>query len=236
MVPSPSKPTRNFDDSSNKDLSKVDDWESKLYGKQLEIGSTDSLKRRSWENSRVPFIVQEQAQEPTEKTIIEENEDKTSFTMSTTAPVTPSFAERRQQRIAQELEDTPKPKPLPRVNTVADASMAYDKNEKQKSPELSLKSEKTEKVEKPEKPEKDNIFSKKLKYFRKDSPHKTGSTENLRSSNLFNKSNNTSIFKNQVNEKRIIIGDENGTIEINGSRISKEIQAKYDGKSKEVIN
>lgn len=203
-----------------------------MYGKQLEIGSTDSLKRRSWENSRVPFIVQEEhVQEPTEKTIMEESEDKSlSFSSSTTAPVTPSFAERRQQKIAQELEDLPKPKPLPRVSTVADATMMYDRTEKSLSP-VSLRSEKPEKHEKPEK---DNIFSKKLKYFRKESPQKTGSTENLRSSSLFNKSNSSSMFKNQSNEKRIIIGEENGMVEKNTPRVSKEVMAKYDGKSKEV--
>ena len=176
---------------------------------------------------------EEHTQEPTEKTIIEENEDKSlSLSSSTTAPVTPSFAERRQQKIAQELEDLPKPKPLPRVSTVADATMMHDRTEKSISP-VSLRSEKPEKHEKPEKPEKDNIFSKKLKYFRKESPQKTGSTENLRSVNLFSKSN-SSMFKNQSNEKRVIIGEENGMIENNSPRVSKEVLAKYDGKSKEV--
>uniref|UniRef100_A0A182N055 Uncharacterized protein n=1 Tax=Anopheles dirus TaxID=7168 RepID=A0A182N055_9DIPT len=32
---------------------KVDEWEQKLFGKHLDIGNTDSLKRRSWESSRV---------------------------------------------------------------------------------------------------------------------------------------------------------------------------------------
>ncbi|KAM8718843.1 hypothetical protein ACLKA7_001535 [Drosophila subpalustris] len=42
--------------SEQKPTAKLDEWESKLYGgdKYLEIGSSDSLKRRSWE-TRVPL-------------------------------------------------------------------------------------------------------------------------------------------------------------------------------------
>ena len=54
----PTKPPRNpYSDTPVKD-GKVDEWEAKLYGKTLDLGqghSTDSLKRRSWENSRVPL-------------------------------------------------------------------------------------------------------------------------------------------------------------------------------------
>ncbi|XP_030379111.1 rab11 family-interacting protein 1 isoform X2 [Scaptodrosophila lebanonensis] len=45
---------------------KLDEWESKLYGgngKFLDIGSTDSLKRRSWELARVPLPTSEDVKE-----------------------------------------------------------------------------------------------------------------------------------------------------------------------------
>uniref|UniRef100_A0A182QBX9 Uncharacterized protein n=1 Tax=Anopheles farauti TaxID=69004 RepID=A0A182QBX9_9DIPT len=45
---------------------KVDEWEQKLFGKHLDIGNTDSLKRRSWESSRVMLSTRrdEPEQEP----------------------------------------------------------------------------------------------------------------------------------------------------------------------------
>ncbi|XP_055370849.1 uncharacterized protein LOC129605240 isoform X5 [Condylostylus longicornis] len=60
-IPSPpAKPPRNASDQ------KLDEWESKLYGNHLEIGSTDSLKRRSWGNNRIPLNTAEENEEPYE--------------------------------------------------------------------------------------------------------------------------------------------------------------------------
>lgn len=47
----PSKPPRITYSDTSASPQKPDEWETKLYGKSLEAGSTDSLKRRSWDNS-----------------------------------------------------------------------------------------------------------------------------------------------------------------------------------------
>ncbi|XP_018796716.1 PREDICTED: rab11 family-interacting protein 1 isoform X1 [Bactrocera latifrons] len=61
-LPPPSKPPRTQQQLNDMIASSpkqkepaLDEWESKLYKQNLQIGSTDSLKRRSWEQSRVPL-------------------------------------------------------------------------------------------------------------------------------------------------------------------------------------
>nr|XP_014087560.1 rab11 family-interacting protein 1 isoform X1 [Bactrocera oleae]XP_036227543.1 rab11 family-interacting protein 1 isoform X1 [Bactrocera oleae] len=61
-LPPPSKPPRTQQQLNDMIASSpkqkepaLDEWESKLYKQSLQIGSSDSLKRRSWEQSRVPL-------------------------------------------------------------------------------------------------------------------------------------------------------------------------------------
>lgn len=214
-LPPPSKPPRNMNETPTKDA-KVDEWEAKLYGKSLDLGhghSTDSLKRRSWENSRVPLTFDDGKEKEREATIEEQSLDRISLSSSPTAPATP-----------QVLKRTPeaRPKPLPRAYTAAEPMVNLDMNEDAK-PNMSPVSLKTEKEKS------DNIFSKKWNKFKKEmTPVK-----------------NDEQIKNQYNKtgagnggERIIVGGENMFNNQNfvekKVEVSKEILAKYDGKSKEV--
>ena len=237
----PTKPPRNVNDTPGKD-EKVDEWETKLYGKHMEIGSTDSLKRRSWENSRVPLVVQEeqakeQAKEKEREPTIEESElsmDRISLSSSPTAPaspIVPAKQEKLKTFMEREREESTKPKPLPRVSTAVEPIMSLGKNlsdsiEIKPISPISLKSEKSEKSE--------NIFSKKLKNFRKERTPQRETSEQIRAINQYNKSNSGI----NLNGERIIIGGENNfnnqKFMENKVEVSKEILQKYDGKSKEV--
>jgi len=148
----PSKPPRINGDSSTQ---KVDEWEAKLYGKHLEVGSSDSLKRRSWESSRVMLSSQQDIHESTK-------ESANEHVLANTAPTTPNLED--QKRTTSEQVD--KPKPLPRSATLE----SIVEKEKETKEEV---------VEK--KPEK---RLSKFKYFRKektdsleDIKHKLGSKQ-----------------------------------------------------------
>lgn len=217
----PMKPPRNTNDTPTKDA-KVDEWETKLYGKSLDLGhghSTDSLKRRSWENSRVPLNSEDSVKEKErEPTIDEQSFDRISLSSSSTAPSTPSILKKQQSEVLET-----KPRPLPRSNTASESMTNLDGSNDAK-PNLSPISLKTEKQEKS-----DNIFSKKWNKFKKElTPVKHD--EQIR-----NQYNKTSAGNGG---ERIIIGGEN--IFHNESYVEKkvdvpkEILVKYDGKSKEV--
>lgn len=242
----PSKPPRNPDTPT-----KLDEWETKLYGKQYEIGSSDSLKRRSWENSRVPFMVQEENFKEREPTI-EESElsmEKVSLSEDVTAPASPSFSDkpgkpdREQVQVKsfiqherEQNEDVllKPPKPMPRVNTASEPIQNLARNESDKVKPISPISLKSEKQDKPEPKVKDNIFSKKFKFNRKESPHKQDTSEHVRAINHYNKTNGAS---NLSHGETIIIGDENqynSGISAPKVEVSKEILEKYEGKSREV--
>lgn len=215
----PMKPPRNASDTPTKDA-KVDEWETKLYGKSLDLGqghSTDSLKRRSWENSRVPLNSEDSVKER-EPTIDEQSMDRISLSSSSpTAPATPKVLKKQSSEVHEE-----KPRPLPRANTAAEPIVNLDIDDDVK-PNMSPISLKTEKEKS------DNIFSKKWKNFKKElTPAKQD--EQIR--NQYNKSSSGN------GGERIIIGGEN---RFNNQsyvekkvEVSKEILAKYDGKSKEV--
>jgi hypothetical protein len=204
---------------------KVDEWEAKLYGKNVEVGhSTDSLKRRSWENSRVPFnnSEHEAKEKEREPTIQEQSLERVSLDVSsTTAPATPVLEKKSKK--ASNL----KPSPLPRVATAAEPIVSFvnddeelRSNKNNMSP-ISLKGDKTEK---------ENIFSKKWKNFRKEHTPSKNDSESIK--NQYNKSSTGN------GGERIIIGGDNG---FNSQSyiekkidLPKEVLAKYDGKSKEV--
>ncbi|XP_037934978.1 rab11 family-interacting protein 1-like isoform X2 [Teleopsis dalmanni] len=82
-LPAPSKPPRTplqaetpmqTPPKVEKKDDNLNEWESKLYGKHLDIGSSDSLKRRSWELARVPLPKSnESTEENVKETTIKEN-------------------------------------------------------------------------------------------------------------------------------------------------------------------
>lgn len=94
----PSKPPR-----TTSDTPQVDEWEAKLYGKHLD-GSSDSLKRRSWD-SRVPLSA---VKNGTEEFHAHERNNA-----STTAPTSPNLDEQKHHNHRDE-----KPQPLPRSGTL----------------------------------------------------------------------------------------------------------------------
>lgn len=209
----PMKPRRNLNETPTKEP-KVDEWEAKLYGKNHEIGSTDSLKRRSWD--RVPLNADlEQPVKELEATIEEQSLDRISLDASVTAPASPSM--------------NAKPLPLPRAATAAEPIVSMnimheDDSVMMKPPNMSPTSLKSEKHEK------ENIFSKKWKNFRKELTPSKHEKNDEAIKNQYNRSNGG---------ERIIIGgdgfhnqpyiEKKSTIQL-----PKEVTAKYDGKSKEV--
>ncbi|CRK89652.1 CLUMA_CG003443, isoform A [Clunio marinus] len=219
----PMKPPRSLNDTPTKDT-KVDEWEAKLYGKTLDLGhghSTDSLKRRSWENSRVPLNSEENAKEKEEleTTIEEQSLERISLSSSPTAPATPKVSKRQSETFIEA-----KPRPLPRANTAAEPIVSLDMvddNKPNMSP-ISLKTDKPEKT--------DNIFAKKWNKFKKEL------TPSKQDEHIRNQYNKTSTGNGG---ERIIIGGENmfnnQTYAEKKVEVSKEILAKYDGKSKEEI-
>lgn len=224
-LPIITKPVRHSDSSSSgkeKDA-KVDEWEAKLYGKNIEIGhSSDSLKRRSWETSRVPLNL-EQEQKEREPTIQEQSLERVSLEPE---PIT--------MTIDEKPEIVYEPKPMPRSATAAEPMVNLNFLEQERragsanmSP-ISIKSEKVEKVEK----DKENIFSKKWKNFRKEhTPSKSHSDNDMIKNHLSKSSTGNG-------GERIIIGGENAFNNQNYVEkkidLPKEVLMKYDGKSKEV--
>ncbi|KAJ6639834.1 Rab11 family-interacting protein 5, partial [Pseudolycoriella hygida] len=133
----PSKPPRTNGESGTQ---KVDEWEAKLYGKHLDVGSSDSLKRRSWESSRVMLSSQHDIHESSKDAANE-------HVLANTAPTTPNLED--QKRAASEQVD--KPKALPRSATL----------------ESIVEKEKETKEEIVEKKQPEKRVSK-FKYFRKE--------------------------------------------------------------------
>ncbi|XP_070491755.1 rab11 family-interacting protein 2 isoform X2 [Chironomus tepperi] len=222
-LPQITKPERHSDTSSltkEKDP-KVDEWEAKLYGKTLEIGhSTDSLKRRSWETSRVPLNI-EQEQKEREPTIQEQSLERVSLEPE---PIT--------MTIDEKPEEVYEPKPMPRSATASEPMVTLNFIEQERragSANMSPVSIKSEKVEK----DKENIFSKKWKNFRKEhTPSKTHSENDMIKNHLSKSSTGNG-------GERIIIGGENA---FNNQAyvekkidLPKEVLMKYEGKSKEEI-
>lgn len=162
----PSKPPRIASDPPH------DEWEAKLYGKHLEIGSSDSLKRRSWESSRVPLVTQEEIEESSEKHLQEPH------VLASTAPTTPNLEDQKR------TENIEKPRPLPRSATL-------ESIEEKETKEVEKQQEKKEKSEK--------RFSK-LKYFGK--KDKAESIEDLKTKLGSQKQFGERIIIGHENDKR----------------------------------
>lgn len=226
----PIKPKRNMNETTLTKEAKVDEWEAKLYGKSHEIGSTDSLKRRSWD--RVPLnteqhdIVRER-----EATIEEQSMEKISLEPTpVTAPASPSMD---------------KPLPLPRAATAAEPIVSMHTNDNIYDDGFIMKPNMSPTSIKSEKQEKESIFSKKWKNFKKElTPNKNERSDEMiknqynRTSNINNISNSNATTIERNNERIIIGGDafhNQPYIEKSVVSLPKEVLAKYDGKSKEVI-
>ncbi|CAG9803113.1 unnamed protein product [Chironomus riparius] len=221
-LPIITKPVRHSDSSSIKEKDgKVDEWEAKLYGKNIEIGhSSDSLKRRSWETSRVPLNLEEEQKER-EPTIQEQSLERVSLEPE---PIT--------MIIDEKPEPVYEPKPMPRSATAAEPMVTLNFIEQERragSANMSPISVKSEKVEK----DKENIFSKKWKNFRKEHTPSKSHRDNDMIKNHLSKSSTGN------GGERIIIGGENAfnnqTYVEKKIDLPKEVLMKYDGKSKEEV-
>ncbi|CAD7089781.1 unnamed protein product [Hermetia illucens] len=206
----PLKPPRTPNDSP-----KVDEWEAKLYGKHLDISSSDSLKRRSWENSRVPLVTKEEVTEngvEHKEDVKQQQQPQKSIetlavpTQKSSIKSAPSSPQLSNICETAELEDEAmKPKPLPRSQT---STSLVDKEELVAKESEKHHNEKTEKKR----------FREKLKYFRREKP------DSLEESSP----------PKHVGE-RIIIGHENNFMKpkVQQPEISPAIIKKYEGKSRE---
>jgi Rab11 family-interacting protein 1/2/5 len=206
----PTKPKRNQNETPTKET-KVDEWEAKLYGgKNHEIGSTDSLKRRSWD--RVPLNAEQEPVKELEATIEEQSMERISLDASVTAPASPSMNE--------------KPLPLPRAATAAEPIVSMNL---MNDDDIMMKPNMSPTSVKSEKHEKENIFSKKWKNFRKEMTPGKQEKNDEAIKNQYNRSSGG---------ERIIIGGDafnsQPYIEKSTIQLPKEVMAKYDGKSKEV--
>ncbi|XP_055632665.1 rab11 family-interacting protein 1 isoform X2 [Toxorhynchites rutilus septentrionalis] len=243
----PSKPPRLLSESEMEGANpspKVDEWEQKLYGKHLEIGSTDSLKRRSWESSRVPGVLSVQQEEDEEQTPQKQSSQEVIVlpaAVSVTAPTSPLLADKTHKE-----DSHAKPKPLPRAGS-QDIGKANDKLIMDGSPTATSNSVSSSRksINQPSpKLEKDSTsFAKKLKHFIKD--HRAESMENLSSGGKKHLNGIKQQQQPQFSHERIIIGGENGSPGTGDilpkmarqsklvTEVSPEIAAKYEGKTRE---
>uniref|UniRef100_A0A182T8K9 Uncharacterized protein n=1 Tax=Anopheles maculatus TaxID=74869 RepID=A0A182T8K9_9DIPT len=224
---------------------KVDEWEQKLYGKHLDIGNTDSLKRRSWESSRVMLSARrdETEQEP-ETGGADQAADQQQRGRSVTAPTSPELEGKanHHQNTASTKAPAPTPKPLPRAGS---QDIAIVGRQSPTVPVLPLDG----------KPEKES-FTKKLKHFVKEhrgNSHRADSLENLSSSSVGMAGVMAGHKKHGSKQlgtadQRIIIGGENGEQiaaaaaaaaasqrQSKMAQVSPETLAKYEGKSREEV-
>uniref|UniRef100_A0A2M3Z5F7 Protein kinase c conserved region 2 n=1 Tax=Anopheles braziliensis TaxID=58242 RepID=A0A2M3Z5F7_9DIPT len=202
---------------------KLDEWEQKLYGKHLEIGSTDSLKRRSWESSRVMLSAARQEE------LQQQQQQQQEAAVEPLATVAAPEPQARSVPTSPELDSMAgrgvAPKPVPRT---------------------------TESIPEPTvtKPEKES-FTKKIKHLIKDHGHghhhqRADSLENLTATAVVpqRKQNGQSRQTGQSFDQRIIIGGETGVGSELGQRakaaaaaasmpLAPQTLAKYEGKSHE---
>uniref|UniRef100_A0A182Y7U7 Uncharacterized protein n=1 Tax=Anopheles stephensi TaxID=30069 RepID=A0A182Y7U7_ANOST len=217
---------------------KVDEWEQKLYGKHLDIGNTDSLKRRSWESSRVMLSAR---RDETEQEAEAGERQEQERGRSVTAPTSPELEGKANHHPNTAKAPAPAPKPLPRAGSQDIATVGRQSPTVPVLPDV--------------KPEKES-FTKKLKHFVKEhrgSGHRADSLENLSSSTVGvagmmagHKKHGTKQLGTA--DQRIIIGGENGEQiaaaaaaaaasqrQSKLAQVSPETLAKYEGKSREEV-
>uniref|UniRef100_A0A182WY76 FIP-RBD domain-containing protein n=1 Tax=Anopheles quadriannulatus TaxID=34691 RepID=A0A182WY76_ANOQN len=220
---------------------KVDEWEQKLYGKHLDIGNTDSLKRRSWESSRVMLSARrEEADQPEQEQEQQQQQGgvEPAKGRSVTAPTSPEL-EGKANRGSVAAPAAAVPKALPRAGSQASVG--------RQSPAPA-----------DGKPEKES-FTKKLKHFVKEhrgGGHRADSLENLSSTaggammaGGHKKHHGSKQHgSGGTADQRIIIGGENGEQiaaaaaaaaasqrQSKLAQVSPETLAKYEGKSREEV-
>lgn len=206
-LPPPAKPQRNVDVAA---APAKDEWAEKLYG------SSDSLKRRSWEPAaaRVP---------------LEGSSSRDSVVQqvaSTTAPSSPAVSARIPAAgVRSSLPGTAAtgavrgspmvPQPLPRSNTLESVAEKTTTGEKQKKGD-----------------QKENKFTKKLKYLREFGRGDAASPSGSDGSERRIKPTLSGQFYNNQSE-RIIIGHEND-LKMSNGELPKEVVQRYEGKTREV--
>uniref|UniRef100_A0A182W419 Uncharacterized protein n=1 Tax=Anopheles minimus TaxID=112268 RepID=A0A182W419_9DIPT len=222
---------------------KVDEWEQKLYGKHLDIGNTDSLKRRSWESSRVMLSARREESEQEPETGGERPDQggagEQQRGRSVTAPTSPELDgkanHREHHQSATKAPGTVTPKPLPRTGSQDVATIG--RQSPLPAPDA--------------KPEKES-FTKKLKHFVKEhrgsgGGHRADSLENLSTTvGGAHKKHGSKLLGTA--DQRIIIGGENGEQiaaaaaaaaasqrQSKLAQVSPETLAKYEGKSREEV-
>uniref|UniRef100_A0A182U3P1 FIP-RBD domain-containing protein n=1 Tax=Anopheles melas TaxID=34690 RepID=A0A182U3P1_9DIPT len=218
---------------------KVDEWEQKLYGKHLDIGNTDSLKRRSWESSRVMLSARrDEADQPEQEQEQQQGGVEPAKGRSVTAPTSPEL-EGKANRGSVAAPAAAVPKALPRAGSQASVG--------RQSPAPA-----------DGKPEKES-FTKKLKHFVKEhrgGGHRADSLENLSSAaggammaGGHKKHHGSKQHgSGGTADQRIIIGGENGEQiaaaaaaaaasqrQSKLAQVSPETLAKYEGKSREEV-
>ncbi|XP_050075466.1 rab11 family-interacting protein 5 [Anopheles maculipalpis] len=221
---------------------KVDEWEKKLYGKH--IGNTDSLKRRSWESSRV--MLSSRREETEQELEAGERQDQAAGEQqqrghSVTAPTSPELEGKANHHQNTASTKAPTPKPLPRAG-----SQDIVGRQSPTVPVIQLEG----------KPEKES-FTKKLKHLVKEhrgggGHHRADSLENLSSSTVGVASVMVGSHKKHGSkqlgtaDQRIIIGVENGEQmaaaaaaasqrQSKLAHVSPETLAKYEGKTREEV-
>ncbi|XP_050099675.1 rab11 family-interacting protein 1 isoform X2 [Anopheles aquasalis] len=211
---------------------KMDEWEQKLYGKHLEIGSTDSLKRRSWESSRVMLSAGRQEEQQQQEAVAEQVTLAAPEPQARSVPTSPEL---------DGMAGRGAPKPVPRAGSRQDVSRP-GAGTGEPVPEVHTVHSKPEK----------ESFTKKIKHLIKDHGHhqRADSLENLTAvvvvpQRKLNGSKQASPFGH---EQRIIIGGETVGTEL-GQRaavakaaaaaaaasmpLTPQTLAKYEGKSHE---
>lgn len=204
-LPTPPKPAR-----TPQVEPKQDEWAEKLYGKagaggSGSLGSSDSLKRRSWEPSvlaygeRVPY----QGSSSEKVAVVEEEEMEAPVT----APSSPAVSSTVRSSLPADKAQEP-PQPLPR-----------------RSMESIVKEEKKE--------NKFTKKFKYLRDFGRSEAVSSSTAMAAEKARPVIKPTLSGQFYNNQSE-RIIIGHEND-VQRNGGELPKEVVQRYEGKSREEI-
>lgn len=202
-LPTPPKPQRT--------AQQPDEWAEKLYGKtgSGSLGSSDSLKRRSWEPSAAAVA--------TGRVPIDSSEAVNRNSPATTAPSSPAVVTKTVVAAANRSSlpataETP-PQPLPR-HSMESIEAETGKVGKKGSSEK----------------EKENKFTKKLKYLRDFGRSEAAATAAAGGDRRIKPTLSGQFYNNQ--SERIIIGHENDVRQ--SGELPKEVVQRYEGKTREV--
>lgn len=203
---------------------KLDEWEAKLYGKTIDqplAGTTDSLKRRSLEKTRVPLnnesgsigsAKKEKSANPFDEASLDRISLSSDIPSNLTTPTKSSTSEHFDQDNNQ-LE-----------RSISEFETSENLNEKELKSSHSSPSLKERQ---------DNIFSKKWKNFKSDFKRELApSKPDVQLRNQYNKSQSRG-----VNEMIVEGRELNSDMlfkEKKREELPREITAKYEGKTKEV--